>query len=89
MTRRSRPASSTCEPRGPRAAAYYLMGVIHQSRGNRSRGEACFHKAVYLDPAHDEALLALALSAERRGDAAAAAAFRRRAERAAVKKGAR
>ena len=65
------------------------MGVIHQSVGNRSRGEECFHKAVYLDPGHDEALLALALSAERRGDVAAAAGFRRRAERAVVRKGVR
>ncbi len=86
-------AIAACEQhlrtQGPSAAAYYLMGVIHQSGGNRSRGEECFHKAVYLDPGHDEALLALALNAERRGDAAAAAAFRRRAERAAVRKKAR
>jgi len=74
---------------GPSAQAYYLMGVIHQAVGNRARGEECFHKAVYLDPRHDEALLALALSAERRGDAAAAAGFRRRAERAILRKGAR
>jgi len=71
---------------GPSAPAYYLMGVIHQSVGNRTRGEECFQKAVYLDPGHDEALLALALSAERRGDAAAAAGFRRRAERAIFRK---
>ena len=74
---------------GPSAPAYYLMGVIHQSVGNRTRGEVCFQKALYLDPGHDEALLALALSAERRGDAAAAAGFRRRAERAILRKGAR
>lgn len=74
---------------GPSAAAYFLMGVIHQSAGNRMRGEDCLQKAVYLDPGHDEALLALALSAERRGDAAAAAGFRRRAERAILRKGGR
>ncbi len=74
---------------GPNALAYYLMGVNNQSVGNRTRGEECFQKAVYLDPGHDEALLALALSAERRGDAAAAAGFRRRAERAIFRKGAR
>ena len=86
-------AIAACEQhmraQGRSAEAYYLMGVIHQSQGNRSQGEECFHKAVYLDPGHDEALLALALSAERRGDAAAATVFRRRAERAALKKGAR
>jgi chemotaxis protein methyltransferase WspC len=36
---------------------------------------------VYLDPMHDEALLALALLAERRGDHDAASGFRRRAKR--------
>ncbi len=74
---------------GPSAPAYYLMGVIHQSVGNRTKGEECLQKAVYLDPGHDEALLALALSAERRGDAALAAGFRRRAERAILRKGVR
>jgi chemotaxis protein methyltransferase WspC len=74
---------------GPTAAAYYLMGVIHQAAGNRPRSEECFHKAVYLDPGHDDALLALALAAERRGESAAAAGFRRRAERAMLRKGAR
>ena len=28
-------ASSTCEPQGPSAAAYYLMGVIYQAAANR------------------------------------------------------
>ncbi len=74
---------------GPSAPAYYLMGVIHQSVGNRTRGEECFQKAIYLDPVHDEALLALALSAEGRGDAAAAAGFHRRAEWAIFRKGVR
>ena len=62
-------------------AAYYLMGMICQAAGNRTRAEECFHKTVYLDPMHDEALLALALFAERRGDHEAAVGFRRRAER--------
>ncbi|WP_337172973.1 protein-glutamate O-methyltransferase CheR [Paludisphaera sp.] len=67
---------------GPSAAAFFLMGGIHQAAGRKSDAEACLHKAVYLDPNHDEALLALALIAERRGDRDAAAGFRRRAERA-------
>ena len=88
-------AIAVCEQvmrlQGPTSAAYYLMGVINQAAGKGQRAEECFHKAVYLDPGHDEALLALALIAERRGDAAAAAGFRRRAERAELKarKGAR
>jgi chemotaxis protein methyltransferase WspC len=61
--------------------AYYLMGMICQAAGDRRRAEDCFHKTVYLDPMHDEALLALALLAERRGDHDAATGFRRRAER--------
>jgi chemotaxis protein methyltransferase WspC len=63
------------------APAYYLMGMICQAAGDRRRAEECFHKVVYLDPHHDEALLSLALLAERRGDLAAATGFRRRAER--------
>jgi chemotaxis protein methyltransferase WspC len=82
-------AIAVCEQvmrlRGPNSAAYYLMGVINQAAGKAQRAEECFHKSVYLDPGHDEALLALALIAERRGDSAAAAGFRRRAKRAELK----
>jgi len=64
--------------KGLTPSAYYLMGMICQAAGDRRRAEDCFRKTVYLDPRHDEALLALALLAERRGDHAAAASFRRR-----------
>ncbi|APW58811.1 CheR family methyltransferase [Paludisphaera borealis] len=74
--------------KGPSAAALALMGVIHQAAGRRAQAESCFHKAIYLDPHHDEALLALALIAERRGDRSAASGFRRRADRALKNKGA-
>jgi chemotaxis protein methyltransferase WspC len=67
--------------RGLSAPAYCLMGMICQAAGDRSRAEECFRKTVYLDPNQDEALLALALLAEHRGDKNAAAGFRRRAER--------
>ena len=81
-------AIAACErhlqQKGPTASAYYLMGMICQAAGDRRRAEDCFRKAVYLDPRHDEALLALALLAERRGDHEAAAGFRRRAERIAT-----
>ncbi|MDG3004883.1 hypothetical protein [Paludisphaera mucosa] len=63
------------------------MGSIHQAADRRAEAEACFHKAIYLDPAHDQALLTLALIAERRGDLGAAAGFRRRAERALKNRG--
>ena len=86
MMRRSRFASSDA------AAGPGVRGVLPDGRdqpggGKGQRAEECFHKAVYLDPGHDEALLALALIAERRGDAAAAAGFRRRAKRAELEEG--
>jgi chemotaxis protein methyltransferase WspC len=65
------------------------MGRICHAAGTRQRAEDCFHKTVYLDPLHDEALLALALLAERRGDDALAAGFRRRAERLVISSGKR
>ncbi len=81
-------AIAACEQhlrlKGPGAAAYYLMGMICQAAGDRRRAEDCFRKTIYLDPGHDEALLTLAVSAERRGDRDAAAAFRRRARRTAA-----
>ena len=60
------------------------MGMICQAIGDRRRAEDCFQKTAYLDPGHDEALLALALLAEHRGDQNTAAGFRRRAERTAT-----
>ena len=74
---------------GPTAQAYFLLGIIHQAAGDEPRAEACFHKAVYLDGQHDEALLALALIARRRGDHPSAAGYHRRATRALQKKGTR
>ncbi len=71
----------------PTAESFYLLGTIHQAAGNLVQAEASFHKAVYLDGLHDEALLALALISLRKGDSATAAGFRRRAERAARSKG--
>ena len=77
-------ASGCLREKGLTAPAYCLMGMIYQAAGDRGRAEDCFRKAVYLDPNHDEALLALALLAEHRGDQKAAAGFRRRAERTAT-----
>jgi chemotaxis protein methyltransferase WspC len=73
--------------RGPDASVYYLLGMICQAAGDRRRAEDCFHKTVYLDPKHDEALLALALLAERRGDRSKADGFRRRARKTAKRTG--
>lgn len=84
-------ASMDCEAAierfGPSARAYFLLGLIRQVGGRVVEAEECFRKTIYLDPGHDEALLALALLAQRRGDPAAAAGYRRRADRARAKKG--
>jgi chemotaxis protein methyltransferase WspC len=71
---------------GASARAYYLMGMIAQAAGLREVAEAHYLKAIYLDPQHDEALLALAVLARRKGDVAAEAGYRRRAERVLARK---
>jgi chemotaxis protein methyltransferase WspC len=68
------------------ARAYFLLGMIAQAAGARDPAEAHYLKAIYLDPQHDEALLALALLARRKGDVAAEAAYRRRADRVRARK---
>jgi chemotaxis protein methyltransferase WspC len=75
--------------KGLSASTYCLMGMICQGADDHGRAEDCFRKAVYLDPNHEEALLALALLAEHRGDRNAAIGFRRRAERTATLSGKR
>jgi chemotaxis protein methyltransferase WspC len=83
---RTRDAAERCErflrETGPSAPAYFLLGMLRQAEGNGDRAEECLQKAVYLDVGHEDALLALALIAERRGDKIASAGYRRRAERA-------
>lgn len=72
---------------GPSAAVTFLLAMLHQATGDADRAEDCLRKTLYLDPVHDEALLALALAAHRRGDAAGAEHFRRAAVRALARKG--
>jgi chemotaxis protein methyltransferase WspC len=67
---------------------FLLMGMIHQAAGDLDRAEACFHKTLYLDASHDEALLALALLATQRGDARMADTYRQSAARALARKAA-
>ena len=74
--------------RPPSPELFFLMGMIHQSAGDVDRAEACLHRAVYLDAAHDEALLALALIAAQRGDDRMAETYRQSAARALARKGA-
>jgi chemotaxis protein methyltransferase WspC len=73
---------------GPSAAVAFLLAMLHQAAGDADRAEDCLRKTLYLDPVHDEALLALALAAHRRGDATGAEHYRRAAVRALARRGA-
>jgi len=59
--------------------------MISLATGESDKAEAYLMKAVYLDDADVEALLALGLICQGRGDADAAARYRRRAERARLR----
>ena len=71
---------------GAGASAYFLLGLIAQAAGHRDQAEGHYLKAIYLDPQHDEALLAMALLARRKGDVAGEAAYRKRAGRVLARK---
>jgi len=73
---------------GPSPALFFLMGMLHQSAGDGDRAEGCFHKTLYLDASHDEAILALALLAAQRGDVAMAENYRQSAARILARKAA-
>ena len=65
---------------GDRSAALLeLLGSIHSALGLDAVAEGWLRQAVYVDPAHAEALLQLAALAERRGDRDQAARYRARA----------
>lgn len=71
----------------PAAELFFLTGMLHQSLGRADHAEDCFHKTLYLDAAHEEALLALSLLAAGRGDDRRAAQFRDSARRVLERKG--
>jgi chemotaxis protein methyltransferase WspC len=52
--------------------------------GDAAAAERAFTRALYLDPRHFDALIHMLALAERRGDAAGAANYRRRAARREV-----
>jgi chemotaxis protein methyltransferase WspC len=68
----------------PSAEVYCLLGVIHQARKEKTEASACFRKALYLDPQHEEALTHLLLLAQEDGDEAAALRLRQRLQRQAA-----
>jgi len=63
---------------GSTADAFSLLGVIQQARGDRAAAAVAFRKALYLDPAHREALTHSMLLANQYGDTDRAAVLRER-----------
>ncbi len=60
---------------------FHLLGTLEAALGRPDDAEAWLRQAVYLAPAHAEALVQLALLAEGRGDRELAARYRARAAR--------
>ncbi len=50
---------------GPSAEAFHLLGLLHDAAGNPGEAEACYRKALYLDPQHEASLVHLALLLDR------------------------
>lgn len=78
-------ASILCEQflkeHGPEAPAYYLLGVICESKGDTVRAEDCLHKTIYLEPDNYDAILHLALILEKNNKTDKAKILRQRALR--------
>jgi len=67
---------------GASADAFYLQGLLSDAGGDAAAAQRSYRKAIYLDPAHHEALQHLAALLQAQGDAAGARLMRQRAERA-------
>lgn len=63
------------------AEGHFWLGVIRQAQAQMQKAEESFRKALYLDPAHYQTLVHLALLLESRGEVQNASLLRRRAER--------
>ena len=61
--------------------AFYLSGVIYDTKGNSNKAYKMLRKAIYLDPDNLEALIHLSLIAEQRGDHDEAMRLKSRAQR--------
>jgi chemotaxis protein methyltransferase WspC len=66
---------------GSTADAFSLLGVIQEARGDCAAAAVAFRKALYLDPAHREALTHAMLLADQQGDPGRAAVLRERLAR--------
>lgn len=63
------------------AELFAIMGVTYAALDDAERAETCYRRALYLDPAHTEALLHLALLLDAHGDSRAGERLRARARR--------
>ena len=81
LTEASRLCEQHFEKHGPTAPTCCLMGILQQAAGELAAAEKSFQKALYLDPAHRDALWHLSLLAEQRGDQRAVETFKRRLAR--------
>jgi chemotaxis protein methyltransferase WspC len=70
---------------GPDVDAFYLLGLIADARGRSADAADLYRKALYLDPAHYEALAHLAALLEIGGDIAGARNLMQRAQRSAAR----
>lgn len=68
---------------GPSADGYCLLGTIRGAAGDGASADRLYRKALYLDPAHREALAHLALLLESRGSGDQARVLRTRLRRLA------
>lgn len=66
---------------GAHPQVYYLLALMQHAVGHEERAEEFFHKAVYLDPTHYEALVYLVLLYEKKGDVQRAEVYRTRAQK--------
>ena len=70
---------------GTDAEAFHLLGLIADARGRTADASDYYRKALYLAPAHYEALTHLAALLDMTGDTAGAQQLMRRAQRAAAR----
>lgn len=71
---------------GPSAAAFYVLGLVRDASGNTEDAANFYRKALYLDPAHQDALVHLALLMEKQGMKSEAETLWNRARRVATRK---
>lgn len=63
------------------AEAYFILGLVQHAKGADKKAEKHFHKVIYLNPNHYEALVYMSLILDNQGEAAKAELYRERAAR--------